>query len=503
MRYARGSSGCLAILLVLLLAPAKAKALEIPVLTWENGKSQSVVLGGETAGLSWDLYLQGKGVEPLTFSRSRASDADFYVFTVALSRDLSPGAYNIVSQDTRGESTVLAGVQVVDRFSYDILEVPIDLHFVLLLFIAFLAIQISLRTWTRRDSNDSRDSTPYSSQDTPWVIGREALLKQRRRWQRRWFGEDDFLPGEVPPNRNFLAVTHVLSVVLSLFSALRNYFFPLDGMISVLLFATLATNAFWDRLSGRLSFLTYLTVFIVFNSTLNAPTLLALTLLLSTFLLPRYVGDVLYSLLARLGLGDWRTRYFASFGSAMAVGLSVFWLYLLSESTIQSDDTRASKVTLIAILTAVSQIWRALSIDIDEVRHDSQQCSGKVRVIPIVSLSSLAIVSIVACGVTISWTGGAKSSLISTLVFFGTLLTIYLKPSVSSRTASKIMSSVSPIFLVAVVLSLSAAVMFWISHIPEVVSDRSNWVLLLAGVPLAFFAFLRMVSVEEEKYELT
>ena len=152
MRFVKGSRASLFLCLLALLLPSQAHALEVPTLTWENGKSQSVVLGGETASLAWKIYLQGEKIRPLSFTRSQESDAGFYVFTVALSRDFSPGAYTVVAIDPQGSSTLLAGVQVVDRFEYDILEIPLDLYFTLLLLVAFLALQISLKTWIRRTS---------------------------------------------------------------------------------------------------------------------------------------------------------------------------------------------------------------------------------------------------------------------------------------------------------------------------------------------------------------
>lgn len=501
MRFVKGSRASLFLCLLALLLPSQAHALEVPTLTWENGKSQSVVLGGETASLAWKIYLQGEKIRPLSFTRSQESDAGFYVFTVALSRDFSPGAYTVVAIDSQGSSTLLAGVQVVDRFEYDILEIPLDLYFTLLLLVAFLALQISLKTWIRRTQVDEEVVDSYSPSPNPWERISEALFAQRMRWQSRWLGEDDYLVGEIPPPRQFLALIPIPVLVIALYAVLQDSFFPLEEFSASLLLATMAAVALWDRHSGRLIFITYLTIFIVFNSTLNAPTLLSLTLLLALFLAPRYVGDVVYSFFARSGSGDWRTQYSAIFFSTMAVGLSAFWLYLLSESTIQSDNTAASRVTIVAIMMAISQFLRAMKIKLVETRSSILRDEVQGSQTQVVALRSIGVCTLIACGVLVSWTGDIASSILVSLILFGSLLSVHLQLSSSSEAFSRIWSSMSPLLPVAAVMALSAAVIMWLSRLPEVVVDRSHWVLLLSGIPLAIFALLQMFVVVTWKKE--
>ncbi|MFM8841475.1 MAG: hypothetical protein ACKOFU_02000 [Actinomycetota bacterium] len=451
--------------------------------------------------MSWRIFLEGEETEPVPFTRSQASDSGFYVFTINLSRNFSPGAYTVVARDSQGSVSLLAGVQVIDRIEYDILEIPLDLYFVLLLFIAFLALQISLRTWERTASVGAEVVGLHDPNPSPWLRGSSALMAQRKRWQSRWLGGDDYLVGEIPPSRHFLALSPVLVLVFALFAALQDLFFPLLEISSSLLLAFLAALALWDRHSGRLILITYLTIYIVFNSTLNAPTLLGLILLLSLFLVPRYVGDVVFSFVARLGGTDWRTTYLAISSSTLAVGLSGFWLYLLSESAIQSDSTEASRFTIVAITLAVSQFLRAMRIRLAETQSSLNEDAASRSETHVVGMWSTGIYSVVACGLIFSWTGDVAASLFITLIFIGSLFTIHLRTSSSSEFISRTFGSVSPLVPVAIVTALSAGVILWLSRFPEVVTDRSYRVLLLAGIPLVIFALLQMVAVVTRKQE--
>lgn len=501
MHFVRGSKVSLFFVALALLFPSRAHAIDVPVLTWENGKSQSVVLGGETADLSWKLFLDGEGISPIPFGKSRASSAGFFVFTIALSRDLPTGAYTVVSKGPEGKTTLLAGVEVVERINYDILEIPLDLYFVLFLFIAFLLLVVSTRTWRRKFPLEDEDVTSSSPHVSALKRGSDALLVQRWRWQRRWLGRDDYLVGESLPSSSYLSLAPTLALVTTLYSALQDFFFPLQDLSSALVLAFLAALTFWDRYSGKLVLLAYLTIFILFNPALNAPTILALILLLSFFLIPRYVGDVTYWFSAHLGSGGWRTRYVAILSSTMAVGLSVFWLYLLSESTIQSSETQASRVTPVAIVLASSQFLRAMRINMVEVRRSSDRETSDGLEAPIMTLMTLAISSLIACGVIVAWTGDFLSSVFLTALLSCSLLTIHLRLSTQSKAVSRLLGSTSPLLPIVIVLALSLGLIFWISRLPQVVADRSHWILMLAVIPPAILALLKLFAVVAKENE--
>jgi hypothetical protein len=124
------SATFLAIFLVLSLAPANAQ--DIPLLTWEKGKVQSVVLGGGETSKSWKVYLKSQENSVTELSSSTANTNGFIVYSLNVPRDLATGAYSIVTKGDVGPETLVAAVQIIEMQRYEITKIPGDLLFILL-----------------------------------------------------------------------------------------------------------------------------------------------------------------------------------------------------------------------------------------------------------------------------------------------------------------------------------------------------------------------------------
>ena len=120
----------LTIFLVLGLAPASAQ--DIPLLTWEKGKVQSVVLGGGETSQGWKVYLKSQTDRSIALSGSTANTNGFIVYSLNVPRDLAPGAYSIVTKGEVGPETLVAAVQIIEMQRYEITKIPGDLLFILL-----------------------------------------------------------------------------------------------------------------------------------------------------------------------------------------------------------------------------------------------------------------------------------------------------------------------------------------------------------------------------------
>ena len=124
------------------IAPTMATALDIPLLTWERGRVQEVVLGGGAVTNHWTVELVGKDHQPLTFSPSKANTAGYIVYSLSLADNLPLGAYSIVTVGKGSPQTTVAGVNVVAMSVYSVTTVPRDLAFIIAM-IAFLTASIS------------------------------------------------------------------------------------------------------------------------------------------------------------------------------------------------------------------------------------------------------------------------------------------------------------------------------------------------------------------------
>ena len=78
-------------LLALIFTPTAAQAFDIPLLTWERGREQQVVLGGGAYTQSWTVTLEGNGAETLKFSSSQKNDAGYVVYSLNIPADYPLG----------------------------------------------------------------------------------------------------------------------------------------------------------------------------------------------------------------------------------------------------------------------------------------------------------------------------------------------------------------------------------------------------------------------------
>lgn len=124
---------------------ATAQAADIPLLTWEKGKAQSVVLGGENANDDWKVFLKSSDSQALELSPSLSNKAGFVVYSITVPRDIAPGAYSVVTKGPESPERLVAAVEIIEMKRYEITRVPGDLLFFLLSMALWLSALAALR----------------------------------------------------------------------------------------------------------------------------------------------------------------------------------------------------------------------------------------------------------------------------------------------------------------------------------------------------------------------
>ena len=76
----------------LFIGSSAAQAVDVPDLSWERGRQQSVTLGGDTKSVLWNISLEGFG-QSIPFSRSSVNDAGFIVYSIEIPEKLPVGRY--------------------------------------------------------------------------------------------------------------------------------------------------------------------------------------------------------------------------------------------------------------------------------------------------------------------------------------------------------------------------------------------------------------------------
>ena len=142
-----------------------AQAADIPLLTWERGRIQEVVLGGGAVQNNWTVQLEGMGITPIAFSKSNANGDGYVVFSANLPKDLPLGGYSVVTSGKGSPSTVVAGVNVVEQVAYNVTNVPIDLTWIIAIFVFLTTVLSTLRA--RKYAYFKFDSTQPIEENLP------------------------------------------------------------------------------------------------------------------------------------------------------------------------------------------------------------------------------------------------------------------------------------------------------------------------------------------------
>ena len=131
--------------LLLVVSPISASVAEIPLLTWERGLLQEVVLGGQAASENWRIELQGNGITGLELKKSSLNPQGFAVYSLVVPEDTPLGGYSIVAIDNVNEFNVVAGVNLIGSTGYKITKKPLDLAQNIAIFVFLTSIISALR----------------------------------------------------------------------------------------------------------------------------------------------------------------------------------------------------------------------------------------------------------------------------------------------------------------------------------------------------------------------
>lgn len=127
--------------ILFLLGLPQAFAADLPLMTWERGKEQNIVLGGAAVPENWQMELRDDKSTILKFKRSQPNKKGFVVYSTYIPTNFAAGNYYLTVIQKAGDTgSVVAGVNVVPMQTYEITKVPRDLKLVLWFIGIFLTI---------------------------------------------------------------------------------------------------------------------------------------------------------------------------------------------------------------------------------------------------------------------------------------------------------------------------------------------------------------------------
>ena len=137
---------CISVFALIIFSPLSS-AVDIPILTWERGKEQNIVLGGSAVPAKWKLLMTDNNGHSVNFSESKSNKKGFIVYSASLSNNLPLGNYylEVISPDKTSNS-IVSGVNVIEMSDYGITRIPFDLK----LLVVYFSILVTLLSILRR-----------------------------------------------------------------------------------------------------------------------------------------------------------------------------------------------------------------------------------------------------------------------------------------------------------------------------------------------------------------
>lgn len=168
-----------------------AMAMDIPELSWERGREQSVTLGGDTTSVLWSISLEGMG-KSLTFDRSSSNESGFIVYSVDIPENLSVGRYQIIVRGPNTPATTTGYVNILESVSYDPLSDPRGIGMIAVAaytLLAFFAGNRDESLKSEEQEEDDEEASALGSVDTNY---QGIKIKHRGRGDESTFVRTNF-----------------------------------------------------------------------------------------------------------------------------------------------------------------------------------------------------------------------------------------------------------------------------------------------------------------------
>jgi hypothetical protein len=503
-------------LLAMLAIPYAAVAADIPLLTWERGRQQQVVIAEGDLNRDWSVTLEGNGQDPLSFVGSSKDAKGYVVHSISIPDDFPIGSYTIVTLQNGEDRKIIAGVRLIGAESRTAASNLFDLTAIVVIFsllttitsvirarkysyIPFQSTQVLPRItdpvfeddknfWTRLEASPYRVRVNWLTSFKPsllrFLLIREGELSHRL-------------------NRNYYGASPLIGLIAGSIAAVQvNRDSGIAGT-TTMLFLVLALLAVIDAFAGIAMTLGFWAVLLFSgNVTSLRDILIALSIGIA------WVGPSLYASLLREAIardfsGDklfrnTSARAIAILGSALIGALVFYFGQLLLQSIIYIESPSLNvNLSHIGIFT-LALIIRGVADDaimnrpsINESRDESFY---------IARVTSPATALFVATSILVfnyAWTRSLTKAFFVALIF--TLPYLFSFVRFSKIEKFKIEKFERNILLESFILVAITFIIFrQLSISPLILDKRVELLLLFAGVAPAIHAFLSTIYASNE-----
>lgn len=507
-----------AILIALFSTPIAAHAFDIPLLTWERGRAQQVVLGGGAYSANWTVTLEGSGIAPLTFSRSAPNEAGFVVYSINIPSDLPVGAYSVSTSGKGSPKTVVAGIALVEAQTKTATTKLIDLTVIIAIFVFLTTVMGTLRArkysiLTGENSQFSIKLEEENFTTEKSFLARLSQAPNRIRinslrsirislFQFLLIREGELLHRLSRPLYGALPFIAFTAGAIAAVEANRNQGLAQTG---IAIFIAITILAIFDAFSGLLATIGFWAIQLFSGNITSIRDVLLMFSLGLTWVGTSLIAGLLKENIGRdlpSGNSESGKKYFGALGAAV-VGSSIFYLgHALIDSVLYVEaPLREISITSVAIIAAA-----ILAKSIAEISTASKRTIHEVKVeeffVARVSSPQTALILFgILFGFLYIWTENSGQSLLISALFTTPYFLIFI--SLSSQLAKfKKLPPRNILLESALVAAISFITYRQISGQPLLIDDQANFLLLISAIPGILHAIYSAMYAASEKKEI-
>ncbi|CAB4529573.1 unannotated protein [freshwater metagenome] len=497
-----------------------AIAADMPLLSWERGKQQNIVLGGLSTNAGWKIYLTAPGQIDREFSPSAPNAAGYVVFSIDLPNNLPLGGYSVEARAKGSPDTTVAGVNLIKRNYYTISSIPTDLRLLFTLYAIIISTFAVIRSRKYASLAFTRDKSHKRRKDEESSVSRVLGAIQpfyRFRSRRQDEMEISFLKfvalkdGEplhkLSPNIWALApfFTFVLGIYMS-YSIQNTTVIP---NVALGLIIAIAVIGAVDAISGGTAALGFIFASLILGDITGMRSFLAAAAFVMAWCLPSMLASM-YLVILKVDFKVYLSRLSENIKDVLALVLSallgsvavVISTILTDSLVINIQGNKFLRWPLMAIVFVLIIAKNLMEIAIDR-RRIKREIEVETEVESIILQRSMSqpmtfTLATAIFGITYVWTEKANQSLIATLVisapFF--LNSIHLPRLVGVRFAKARRNLMIEAIIVAL---LTVAVYIGVQYLPMSTREKAQAFILLGLVPVLLHSVYSSLVATSEK----
>ena len=497
------------------LSAPMAFAFETPLLTWERGRTQQVVLGGGEETSNWQVQLEGNEIEPIRFEKSSKNRAGYVVYSVNVPNDIPTGAYTVVAVGEGSPRTPVAVIAMVQASTKTAASSLFDLSRIIALF-AFLTTLLGtlrlkkysqLNAYSSQAPSEEASNSPKSIlqkiQSSPERI-RVGLLTDLKPSVLRYLllQEGELLYRRARTAYSFLPIIGLILGTIVSFELMRN-----DGLAKTGLgiFIAVTLLSIVDPVAGIAAVAAFSTSELVAGNVFSVRDLLLVITISFTWIAPALFAALIRQVIP-LDLSNLiKSRTLVDLISAItaaAVGSLTFYFgYQLVNSIIYTENSfqKITEIQLGVIFVALF-IRSIIGAKLLKSNSDDDAINSNFHLARVNSPITAIGVNLIIFAFVYIWTQSAEKSLLVSALF---AIPYYL---VFIGFGSERFGFLSRIPRNFIIEALAVAGICWlifqrISDRPLLQDEASFWLLVFTSIPLIVHAQVTAIWPNQSQKE--